>query len=442
MGESGFALAAKHAGELLDAVLTLDPGEEGVRALAVEFLGDDEVVGGLCGDLGEMADAEHLAIASEFLHFCADGMGDFAADIGVDFVEHEESDGVLRGEGGFDGEHDAGDFAAGGDGAQGLLGFAGVWGKEELCGFHAVGAGLREGGECESELAFFEAEVAEVGGDAGGEFGGGLEAFFGEFFAGLPEGGCGGGDFFFEACEFFAAGVDFVEACGGVFAEGDDFRDGAAVLAFEGFEEADAFLEFGELCGLEVEVVGVVLEVAGEVFECGDGLCVGFGEAGGSGIEAFEIAQEPAHFVESAEDGVVCLVEAGEELAADFEEAPAVGGDLVASEERVFLAGLEVSGVDFLDLVVEEVEFAFEGGLAGGKAGVFCGEGSELAVGGGVVVAEFFCAGEGVEEEELFFVGEEGLVVVGAVKVDEAVADFAEEGEGGGGTVDELAVGA
>ena len=59
------------------------------------------------GDLGEVGDAEDLALAAKRTHFFADGMGDLAADIGVDFVEDEQANRVLGGERRFHGEHDA-----------------------------------------------------------------------------------------------------------------------------------------------------------------------------------------------------------------------------------------------------------------------------------------------------------------------------------------------
>ena len=44
-----------------------------------------------------MADAKDLVGGGEGAHFGADGVSDFATDIGIDFVEDEEGDGVLGG---------------------------------------------------------------------------------------------------------------------------------------------------------------------------------------------------------------------------------------------------------------------------------------------------------------------------------------------------------
>ena len=83
-----------------------------------------------------MGDAEDLLAAAEGFELLADGFGGAAADADVDFVEDQGAGGgvFLFGLGGalfdadFEGQHDAGHFAAGGDLVEGLEGFAGVGG--------------------------------------------------------------------------------------------------------------------------------------------------------------------------------------------------------------------------------------------------------------------------------------------------------------------------
>ena len=53
------------------------------------------------------------------------------ADVGVDLIKHQYGDAVMRGEYRFDGEHDARDLAAGGDGFQRSHRLAGVGGETE-----------------------------------------------------------------------------------------------------------------------------------------------------------------------------------------------------------------------------------------------------------------------------------------------------------------------
>ena len=65
-----------------------------------------------------MGDANHLMIAAQRLHLCANCVGDFTADVGVDLVEDEQWNLVMCGQRRFDCQHETRDFAARGDGAQ------------------------------------------------------------------------------------------------------------------------------------------------------------------------------------------------------------------------------------------------------------------------------------------------------------------------------------
>lgn len=134
-GAGLLAAAAEHADEFVDAFFAFDGVEFGAGAARDDFFLDDEMVGGDGGDLGEVGDGDDLVELAEEGHFFTDGAGDFSADVGVDFIEDHEGGGVLAGEGGFYGEHDAGDFSGGGDLAEGVEGFSGVWAEEEVAGF-------------------------------------------------------------------------------------------------------------------------------------------------------------------------------------------------------------------------------------------------------------------------------------------------------------------
>ncbi len=415
MGQGGLGLAAEHAGDFLDAGFAFDLGEMGDGAVAGVLLGDDELGRGGGGDLREMGDAEDLVGSAEAPHFCADGMGDLAADIGVDFVEDEQGNAVLGREGAFDGEHDAGDFAAGGDELEGLGGLAGIRGEEELGGFAAEGGRFFGGMKGDGEFGFLEAEVAQLALDAGGQFGCGGGAEFREFCAESGQGFAGGGDGVVKAGDLFAAGFDAVEARGGLFAKGDDFVERGTVFAFEGLEEGDALLEGSDLRGVDFKGAGVMLEGAGDFLEFDDGVGLGLGERRGGGVEFFEVAEVALDFGEAGEEGILGLGEALEDGGGEVDEAAAVRGDGIPGEGGFFFAGLEGGGLDLGDLVAEEIEFALEGGFAGGEARVLgqeLGEGGELD---GVCSPGGAGAGVGVEEVELFIVGEEGLVIVRAV---------------------------
>ncbi len=324
MCEGGIGLAAEHSGDFLDAGFAFYFGQVGYGALAGVLLGDDILRGSGGGDLREVGDAEDLVGRAEAAHFCADGMGDLAADVGVDLIEDEQGDAILRGEGAFDGEHDAGDFAAGGDELEGLGGLAGIWGEEEFGGFAAECGGFFGGMKGDGELGLFEAEVAQLALDGGGQFGSGGGAEFGKYCA---EGGqcvaCGG-DGVIEAGEFLAARLDPVEAGGGMLAESDDGVEGGAVFALECLEEGDALLEGGELSGVGFERVGVMADGAGDFLEFDDGVGLGLGEGGGSGVEFPEVAEEALDFREAGEEGIVGLREALKDGGGEFDEAAAV----------------------------------------------------------------------------------------------------------------------
>lgn len=59
------------------------------------------------GDLREVGNAEDLSGLSERCQFFADDASDFAADVGVDFIEYEDGNEIVGGKNRFEGEHDA-----------------------------------------------------------------------------------------------------------------------------------------------------------------------------------------------------------------------------------------------------------------------------------------------------------------------------------------------
>lgn len=84
------------------------------------------------GDGGQVRDAEDLVRLSDALEATAHGVGCFASDVRVHLVEQEDGNGVLACEDGLEGEHDACELAAGGDGAEWAGRLTGVGGEEEL----------------------------------------------------------------------------------------------------------------------------------------------------------------------------------------------------------------------------------------------------------------------------------------------------------------------
>lgn len=172
----GGSLAAEHAGEFIHAVFMGEQADVGGGAVVAELFIREEMGMSSGGDGSEVGDAEDLSLEGDLTHFFADGMGGFAADIGVDLIEDQDEDIILSGEDGFEGEHDAGEFAGGSDGTEGFGRFAGVGAEEEFGGIESGwGNGIWKGGsevglESDMELALFEAEVSELAGDGFAEF--------------------------------------------------------------------------------------------------------------------------------------------------------------------------------------------------------------------------------------------------------------------------------
>ena len=84
------AFAAQHARDLGHALPRPPPARRCCAAPACSaVLGHDQVVVGAGGDLRQVRDGEHLAVAPELLHQPAHRLGDGAADAGVDLVEDQ-----------------------------------------------------------------------------------------------------------------------------------------------------------------------------------------------------------------------------------------------------------------------------------------------------------------------------------------------------------------
>ena len=103
-----------------------------IRCAPPYLLGGDVMRGGGRGDLRQMRDAEHLPLLRDLPHLLAHRIGGLAADVRIHLVEHQHGDLVLGREHGLERQHDARQFAEGGDGAQRAGGLAGVGGELEF----------------------------------------------------------------------------------------------------------------------------------------------------------------------------------------------------------------------------------------------------------------------------------------------------------------------
>ncbi len=177
--DAGGVFTAEHAGDFLYAGFCLGCADGGDSAVVLGALADNQMVLPEDGDLRQVGDADDLVAAGDFLQLDADNAASSTADVGVDFVEDKDGNGVVFGEYGFDGEHDTCDFTTGGDLRERAYVFAGVGSEAKDDVVSAVGRGVG-GFEHDAELCLEKAEVAQGGGDLLGELGGGLLACRGE----------------------------------------------------------------------------------------------------------------------------------------------------------------------------------------------------------------------------------------------------------------------
>ena len=101
---------------------------------------DFYLIVGINSNAGQMRDAENLAVARKLREVAADGNGDFSADSRIDFIEHERGNRIDPRKQRFEREHDARQFAAGGNPRKRQQSGAGIRANEKFNIIHAVGA--------------------------------------------------------------------------------------------------------------------------------------------------------------------------------------------------------------------------------------------------------------------------------------------------------------
>lgn len=244
-----------------------------------------------------------------------------------------------------------------------------------------------------------------------------------------------------KASKGFFTLLEVVEFRLGFVGEAEDGLRGGAVFATEGLEEVQPLGQGGEALGVHIDGGGVPLDGLLEVSQELGGLMV---EGGGwvqGGVKARELLEGTTDGGHALDEGIVVIGEQGEEVAGELEDAGRVVGPGVVGREGFFLPGLETSHLDFGYLVSEEVALPFDGGGISDEGIEVVAQAVALVDGVGEGTAKGGEAGEGVEDGKLSSGFEERLMVVGAVQVDEPLAEVGERGECGGRAVDELPVG-
>src|SRR5437763_10135117 len=110
--------------------------------------------------------------------------------------------------------------------------------------------------------------------------------------------------------------------------------------------------------------------------------------------------------------------------------------------EFLLLVRAQAGGGDFAGLMAEQIELLRVSFLIHDQAGFFGLERGAAADETGEAFPQRIQVAESIEKGELFCGMEQGLMVVGSVNVHQPFAEGGERVRGGGGPVDELAVGA
>ena len=105
-------------------------------------LGDQEMAGGARGDLRRMGHGQDLQTAREAGQTLTNGIGNGAADTGVDLVENQGRRRGLGRQCHFESQHEARQLTSRGDLRQGAERCAGVHGDQELDAVGAMGRGV------------------------------------------------------------------------------------------------------------------------------------------------------------------------------------------------------------------------------------------------------------------------------------------------------------
>lgn len=444
----GGGATTEHATELGNLTGGIEEDDVGFGTATLNLLADHIVRGGVGGNRREVGDAQDLMVARDATHLLADGMRGLAADVGVDFIEDQDGHLVLGRQDGLERKHDAGELATRRDGAQRARGFTRIGSEQELA---LVEAGRSRGGwrimaDCRTERGFESSLLEPEGGqfllDRLGKLRSDPATFRGKDSGGLRHLHVDRRDVRLDPGELGVAAFQGFEFLPGAFPEGDHLLDAGPVLASEGLDEVEAFLELGKAFGIEFDVAGVAAEILMEIAEEGSRLLVLVGKGLGAGIESGELMQGPSDAAQAGEKRVVVVAQTGRGALGEFEETGRVGGALVFGGERFLLTGLEPGIADLVDLEAEEVELSGVGLFVDHEGSLLGGQGCPATMQLGECLPLGSEAAEGIEDQELPGGMEQGLVFVRSMEIDKEGTQEPESREGRRRTIDELPIGA
>ena len=264
---------AEHARDLGDAVVALQHADRGARAAAGDGLRHGEVPVAPHRALRQVGDRDHLVVSAHGAQTLAHGAPHFAADVGVDLVEHEHGNRVVFGAHGLHREHHARDLARGGDVAERTRRLAGVRLEAELdrVATTRVRRARREG---HAESGLEKAESVQFLRDGLRKTLCRLAAIGAKRSARLRDGRFGGGDGVRQLADASIAPFQVRETRRARIAQFEERGNrGAIVLALEALDERKAVVERLKRLGVRIEAAHGVLHAAREFLHAhGDGL--------------------------------------------------------------------------------------------------------------------------------------------------------------------------
>ena len=404
------------------------------------MFGHAQVVGAEGGDLRKVGDAEHLHAVPHAAHELPHAACHRAADSRVDLVKNDRREVASAGHQGFEREHQAGDFTAGGRFGEIARRHAGIGREEEGHGVGAGGVGCGARTEIEEELRVGHAELREIGAQGGANLLAGAATAVGELRAdaeGLLEGGAelrlGFGEMLFGV-------VDSVETSAEIVGHAVEFGDGLdVVFALQGVEFREAAVGALESHGIDLDTVGQALHIAEDVVDFDARALQTVGEGFGFGAMAGGIAEVAFGLSQAVEHVELLIAQARGGMGEGALDVFGVGEGFAVGFEARLLVDLEGRTVDLLELETEVVAILsvaaaqFLEFLQAAARGAVVGEG--LCVG----VAQRGVVGHEIEGvEEVILVRKEEILVL-RVDVDEVFGELSQHVEGGRRVVDESA---
>ena len=389
---------------------------------------------GAGGDLRQVGDREHLHPLAELLHQAADGLGDRAADAGIDLIEDQRAGAaVLLAGGDGDGQRDARELAARGDLGQRARRAAGVAGDEELGRLHPEALRLVLRQQRDLEAAAGHAELLHR-----------LRHRVRQRRRRLGARGADGLGFLLVALERVGlAGLQRIEVGGGVELRelGLPFREQrrqlgrlAAIAAGERDPGGQAVVELPQPVRIEVGGMQVGAEAVRGVLQLGlraqqrvDGVLQ-------PGVVAEHVLQRGQRFVGQRLGVDLGLGDTLQRAARGVHQRLRMRQALVLRVEFVPLVGTGREAVDLADLPAQALMLARQVGLFGLRGAHRLAGLAPLAEGGGHRPG--LDLGEAVQQ--LAHAGRAGQALPGvlAVDVEQMLGQLAQLGDGGGAAVD------